>query len=69
MLNSIVDPWLYIVLQRQSINKICELCQYCCSRKKDNVESDGNDRERLIGSPEIGRNTRVNYSCTSDRED
>jgi len=46
--NSIVDPWLYIVLRRESLQKISELCQYCCSRKKDNVESDENERERLM---------------------
>ena len=72
VLNSIVDPWLYIVLRRESLHKISELCQYCCSRKKDNVEVDENDRERLMsyaddtGSPEIGRNTPANYSCISD---
>ena len=70
--NSIVDPWLYIVLRRESLHKISELCQYCCSRKQDNVESDENDRERLMsyaddtGSPEIVKNTHVNYSCISD---
>jgi hypothetical protein len=37
--NSIVDPWLYIVLRRESLHKISELCQYCCSQKQDNVES------------------------------
>lgn len=67
VLNSIVDPWLYIVLRRESIHKISELCQYCC-RKKDNVESDQDDRERLMsyaddtGSPDMARNAPVNYS-------
>ena len=71
--NSIVDPWLYIVLRRESLHKISELCQYCCSRKKDYVESDENDRESLMsyaddtGSPKIARNTPDNYSCISDR--
>ena len=70
--NSIVDPWLYIVLRRESLHKISELCQYCCSRKEDNVEVNENDRERLMscaddtGSPKIVRNADVNYSCISD---
>jgi len=67
--NSIVDPWLYIILRRESIHKIGKICQYCCCRKKDNVESDENDRERLIGSPEIGINTQIYYSSISDYED
>ena len=70
VLNSIVDPWLYIVLRPESLHKISKLCQYCCSRKKYNVND---DRERLMsyaddtGSPEMTKNTPVNYSSISDR--
>jgi hypothetical protein len=70
VLNSIVDPWLYIVLRPESLHKISKLCQYCCSLKKNNVND---DRERLTnytddtGSPEITRNNPVKYSSISDR--
>ena len=70
VLNSIVDPWLYIVLRPESLHKISKLCQYCFSRKKNNVND---DRERLTnyvndtGSPEMTKNTPVNYSSISDR--
>ena len=70
VLNSIVDPWLYIVLRPESLHKISKLCQCCFSREKYNVND---DRERLTnyaddtGSPEITRNTPVKYSSISDR--
>ena len=48
VLNSVVDPWVYIVLRRESLIRISGLYQSCCSRIQSNRETEEGETDRLI---------------------
>jgi hypothetical protein len=49
VLNSVVDPWVHIVLRRESLIRISGLYQSCCSRiQKSNKETEEGETEKLI---------------------
>jgi len=53
VLNSVVDPWVYIVLRRESLIRINGLYQICCSKiQKSNKETEEGETERLINCVE-----------------